>query len=129
MEKPTIKVAAAVIYENGKFLCMQRCRSTKDYISEHWEFPGGKIEEGETGYDTLLREIREEMAWQVFVGPCIGTVEHDYPDFHISLTAYLCRGGEGEFKMYNHLDYKWLTIEELPTLKWTEADRKLLELL
>ena len=122
-------VVAAIIVEDGKYLCMQRCRSEYDYTSEHWEFPGGKVEEGESHHETLIREIHEEMDWDVFVGRCLGTIEHEYPDFSISLTAYLCKGGDGEFKLLNHLDYQWLPKEELSTLNWTEADRKLLELL
>ena len=125
-----IHVAAAVIQDRrGRYLCMQRCRSDREYDTEKWEFPGGKIEEGESGYDTLLREIKEEMDWDVFVGRPLGTIEHDYPDFTIVLTAYLCRGGREEFKLLNHLNYKWLRREETDKLDWTEADRKLLPLL
>ena len=122
-------VVAAVVVRDGKYLCMQRCRSKYDYISEHWEFPGGKVEEGESHHETLVREIREEMDWDIYVGRCIGSVEQDYPDFSITLTAYLCKGGDDDFKLLDHLDYQWLPKEELGTLKWTEGDRKLLELL
>ena len=87
------------------------------------------MEENECHHATLLREIYEEMRWDIYVGKCLGTVEQEYPDFSITLTAYLCKGGEGEFKLLDHLDYKWLTREELDTLNWTEGDRKLLELL
>lgn len=128
-EKKHYDVVAAVVVEDGKYLCMQRCRSTYDYISEHWEFPGGKVEEGESHHETLLREIREEMDWDVYVGRCLGSIQQDYPDFSITLTAYLCKGGDGEFKLLNHLDFKWLPLEELCTLKWTEGDKKILELL
>ena len=103
-------VVAAVITDGDKYLCMQRCRSTHDYISEHWEFPGGKNEEGE----------------DVYVGRKICTIVQEYPDFTITLTAYYCKGGDGEFKLLDHLDYKWLTREELDSLNWTEGDRKLL---
>ena len=128
-DKKHYEVVAAVITDGDKYLCMQRCRSKYDYISEHWEFPGGKVEENECHHATLLREIYEEMRWDIYVGKCLGTVEQEYPDFSITLTAYLCKGGEGEFKLLDHLDYKWLTREELDTLNWTEGDRKLLELL
>jgi len=119
-------VVAAVITDGDKYLCMQRCRSTHDYISEHWEFPGGKNEEGESDHHTLVREIREELAWAVYVGRKLCTVVQEYPDFTITLTAYLCKGGDGDFKLLDHLDYRWLTREQLDTLNWTEGDRKLL---
>jgi 8-oxo-dGTP diphosphatase len=119
-------VVAAVITDGDKYLCMQRCRSTHDYISEHWEFPGGKNEEGESDHHTLVREIREEMDWDVYVGRKLCTVVQEYPDFTITLTAYLCKGGDGDFKLLDHLDYRWLTREQLDTLNWTEGDRKLL---
>ena len=127
--KKHYNVVAAVILEGGKYLCMQRCRSKYDYISEHWEFPGGKVEDGESDHHTLVLEIREEMDWDVYVGRKLGSVVQEYPDFSITLTAYLCKGGDGEFKLLDHLDFKWLEREQLDTLNWTEGDRKLLELL
>ncbi len=125
-----IRVAAAVIQDSrGRFLCMQRCRSDQEYTSQRWEFPGGKIENGESGYDALLREIKEEMDWDIFVGRLLGTITYEYPDFTISLEAYLCKGGKGQFKLLEHLDYKWLKRSEMSALDWTEADREVLALL
>ena len=121
------EVVAAVIERDGKYLCMQRCRSHYPYISERWEFPGGKRMEGECDHETLIREIKEEMDWDVFVGKKIGKIAHEYEDFEVSLTAYLCKGGDGEFKLLEHLDYKWLPRHELLSLNWTDADRKLIE--
>ncbi len=128
-DKKHLNVAAAVVMADGKYLCMQRTRSELSYITEHWEFPGGKIENGEDPKHTLEREIKEEMDWNIKVGRCLGTVEHEYPDFSITLTAYECAPGEGDFKLLEHLDSRWLTKAELPQLNWTEADRKLLSLL
>ena len=128
-DKKHLNVAAAVVMADGKYLCMQRTRSELSYITEHWEFPGGKIENGEDPKHTLEREIKEEMDWNIKVGHCLGTVEHEYPDFSITLTAYECAPGEGDFKLLEHLDSRWLTKDELPQLNWTEADRKLLSLL
>ncbi len=127
MSKPKANVVAAVIKDGDRYLCMQRTRSQYPYISERWEFPGGKMEEGETEHEALLREIKEEMDWNIYVGRKLATLEYEYPDFITVLHAYLCKGGEGEFKMFDHLDYKWLTLEELPTLSWTDADRMLIE--
>lgn len=129
MEKKHFIVVAAVVKEGDRYLCMQRTRSRHRYISERWEFPGGKVEDGENDYEALIREIKEEMDWDIYVGKKLGSVEHDYPDFSITLTAYLCKGGDGERKLYEHLDERWLTREELDELKWTEADRKILKLL
>ena len=128
-DKKHLNVAAAVVMADGKYLCMQRTRSKLSYITEHWEFPGGKIENGEDPKHPLEREIKEEMDWNIKVGRCLGTVEHEYPDFSITLTAYECAPGEGDFKLLEHLDSRWLTKAELPQLNWTEADRKLLSLL
>ena len=124
-----INVVAAVIKRDGKYLCVQRCRSHEAYNSERWEFPGGKVEEGECDYQTLLREIKEEMYWDIYVGRKLGTVVHDYPDFTISLTAYLCKPGDGDFTLLEHLDARWLNLEEMPSLNWADADRKLVEML
>lgn len=129
MEKKVSRVVAAVVKDGDKYLCMQRCRSHYPYISEHWEFPGGKVEIGESFHQSLIREIKEEMDWDVYVGKKLGTVEHEYPDFFVKLTAFLCKGGDDEFKMFEHLDYKWLTRKEMESLNWTEADRKLLALI
>jgi len=128
-DKKHLNVAAAVVIDKGKYLCTQRTRSELSYITEHWEFPGGKIEDGEDPKHTLEREIKEEMDWSIKVGRCLGTIEHEYPDFSITLTAYECEPGEGDFKLLEHLDSRWLTKAELPSLNWTEADRKLLKLL
>jgi 8-oxo-dGTP diphosphatase len=128
-EKKHYNVVAAVVVDDGKYLCMQRCRSKYDYISEHWEFPGGKVEEGESDHHTLLREIKEEMDWDIFVGRLLGTITYEYPDFTISLEAYLCKGGKGQFKLLEHLDYKWLKRSEMSALDWTEADKEVLALL
>ena len=129
MEKKESRVVAAMVKDGDKYLCMQRCRSHYPYISERWEFPGGKVEQGESYHEALVREIKEEMDWDVYVGRKLGSVSHEYPDFKVKLTAYLCKGGDGEFKLFEHLDHKWLTREEMETLNWTEADRKLLELI
>ena len=129
MKKKTTRVVGAVVKDGDKYLCMQRPRSKYSYISEHWEFPGGKVEKGESDHEALVREIKEEMDWDVFVGPKIGTVVCDYPDFSVEITAYLCKGGDTEMKLLEHLDARWLTRDELADLNWTEADRMLLPMI
>jgi len=125
MEKKHSTVVAAVVIKDGKYLCMRRCRSHYLYISERWEFPGGKVEEGEDEKDALRREIKEEMDWDIQVGRRLATIHHEYPDFAITLRAYECSADDTDFKLLEHLDYKWLEKEELKTLNWTAADKKL----
>ena len=126
MEKKHYNVVAAVIRKDDKILCMQRCRSHHPYISEHWEFPGGQVEEGESHHETLIREIKEEMDWDIYVGKQLGSVDHEYPDFSITLTAYECMARDEHFKLLEHLDYQWLERKDLLTLNWTAADRELI---
>ena len=129
MEKKNIRVVAAVVTDGNRYLCTQRLRSRKLYKSEHWEFPGGKVEEGECDHEALIREIREEMGWDIFVGKQLAVVEHEYPDECITLVAYHCKGSEQPFTLYQHLDARWLTLEEMDELRWTDADRKIIEVL
>ena len=127
MKTEVTRVVAAVVQRGKRYLCMQRGRSQYSYLSEHWEFPGGKVEEGESDHEALVREIKEEMDWDVFVGRKIGEVTHAYPDFKVSITAYLCKGGDEVYKLLEHLDDKWLPLDQLKSLNWTEADRVLIE--
>lgn len=122
------RVVAAVIERAGRYLCMQRCRSKYDYISERWEFPGGKVEAGENDREALVREIREEMDWDISVEQELATVDYEYPDFHVTVAAYLCHGGEkDDFKLLEHLAFKWLTRDEFGQLSWTAADEALIK--
>ena len=127
MEKKHLTVVCAVVCLNGKYLCTQRARKGFSYTAEHWEFPGGKVKEGESDHEALLREIHEEMDWDIYVGKQLATVCYDYPDFTITLRAYDCMARNTDYKLLEHLDAKWLKREQLPQLKWTEADRLLVE--
>lgn len=127
MAKKHLDVVCAIVSDGGKILCTQRCRSSKSYISEHWEFPGGQVEKGESPEEALIREIKEEMDWDIYVGRCLGSVEHEYPDFSISLTAFDCMARDKNFKLLEHLDAKWLSPQELNTLTWTDADKELID--
>lgn len=126
-KKPT-RVVCAVIQRGDRFLCMQRTRSRYSYISERWEFPGGKVKRGECDHDALLREIREEMQWDIYIGRKLAEFDYEYPDFTTHLVAYLCRcDDKDDFKLLDHLNYQWLTRDELDQLEWTAADCELLK--
>ncbi len=128
-ETETVFVVAAIVKRDDTYLCVQRCRDQHEYISEHWEFPGGKREEGESDHEALIREIKEEMDWDIYVGKKLGTVTYEYPDLTIFLAAYLCIAENTDYKLLEHLDARWLKKEELEGLEWTDADRELLKLL
>lgn len=115
-------VVAAVIEHEGRILCMQRAKSKYSYTSLHWEFPGGKIEPGETPEEALHRELLEEMDYDVTVGEHIITVNHDYPDFSITMSAYWCQASTPLFSRKEHADHVWLMPEDLPSLDWCAAD-------
>ena len=117
-----IEVVAAVIIQDGKVLCVQRPQNDKAYISLKWEFPGGKVEVGENREDALLREIQEELAAEIHELQYLMTVEHSYPDFHLTMHAYTCALKNGEITLREHVDMKWLSTEELILLDWAEAD-------
>ena len=126
IERKHYNVVAAVIEVDGKVLCMQRGKTRYSYTSHLWEFPGGKIEPGETPQDALHRELIEEMDLDVEVHEHLATVTHDYPDFTIILAAYRCTAGTTAFTMREHAACCWLPWEELPSLPWCEADEKLI---
>ena len=122
-----IEVVAAIITQDCKVLCVQRGEHAKDYISLKWEFPGGKVELGENREDALVREIQEELATEIHELQFLMTVEHSYPDFHLTMYAYTCTLKNGEITLQEHDDMKWLTPEELNQLDWAEADLPVVE--
>ena len=124
-----IEVVAAIITHDVKVLCVQRGEHAKEYISLKWEFPGGKVEVGENREEALVREIQEELAAEIHELQFLMTVEHSYPDFHMTMHAYTCTLKTGEITLQEHVDMKWLTTEELNQLDWAEADLYVLDLL
>ena len=120
----TINVVAAIIVKNNKFFATQRgCGDFKD----GWEFPGGKVEEGETPQEALMREIREELAADIRVGELFDTIEYDYPEFHLSMKSYICELVSEEIELKEHEAARWLGRGELDTVDWLPADKGLIE--
>ena len=119
----TIRVVAAIIFDGGKLFATQRGYGAwRDY----WEFPGGKIEPGETPQEALAREIREELDTVVSVGDFLCNVEYDYPEFHLSMKCYRCGIVSGEPKLLEHEAARWLGREELQDVRWLPADLQIL---
>ena len=122
----TIHVVAAVIVDHGRVFATQRGYGDwKDY----WEFPGGKIELGETPEEALRREIREELDTGIAVKEKITTIEYDYPEFHLSMECFLAEVTEGRLVLKEHEAARWLRNDELDTVRWLPADRTIIELL
>jgi 8-oxo-dGTP diphosphatase len=126
MESPmkTLEVVAGIIVFNGKILCMQRNAGKYDYVSFKYEFPGGKVEPGESNVEALKRELHEEMEMDVTVGEkdFFLTVHHEYPDFAITMHSYICRVSTDQFVRKEHVDHIWLEPQGLLTLDWAPAD-------
>ena len=117
-----LEVVGAVIQYDGKILCMQRGAGKYDYVSYKYEFPGGKVEAGESPRQALIREIREELATDITVGEQIGTIEYDYPAFHLSMDCFWCEVVRGDLVLKEAEDARWLTREELASVHWLPAD-------
>ena len=120
----TVRVVAAVIKaENGKGqpIIFATQRGYGD-LKGGWEFPGGKIEEGETPQEALKREIMEELDTEISVGDLIDTIEYDYPTFHLSMDCFWCEIVKGDLVLKEHEAAKWLSKDELDSVEWLPAD-------
>ena len=125
----TIKVVAAIIKavnENGENIIFTTQRGYGDFKGG-WEFPGGKIEDGETPQEALKREIMEELETEIIVGDLIDTIEHDYPTFHLSMDCFWAEIISGDLVLKEHEAAKWLTRDELDSVEWLPADVTLIK--
>lgn len=120
----TIEVVAAVIKNENKIFATQRGYGE---FKDGWEFPGGKIETGETPEEALIREIKEELNTEIKVGRLLDTVEYDYPKFHLTMHCYLCTIKSGKLELKEHEAAKWLTEDTLDSVEWLPADLGLIE--
>lgn len=124
----TVKVVAAVICDSlqEKKSIFVTARGYGEFKGQ-WEFPGGKIEAGETPQQALTREIQEELETEIRVGDFIGTIEYDYPIFHLSMDCFWCEVINGELKLLEAEDAKWLSKDTLYSVQWLPADIILVE--
>ena len=119
-----IKVVAAVIRDDNKIFATARGYGE---FKGQWEFPGGKVEEGETPQQALVREIKEELDADIEVGELIDTIEYDYPTFHLSMDCFWAKAVTGQIVLKEAEAAKWLTKETLDSVQWLPADITLIE--
>ncbi len=122
-----IEVVAAIIYHENKILCVQRGENKYDYISKKYEFPGGKMEAGESKEETVKREILEELYMDIEVQQEFLTVDHHYPDFQLTMHSFKCSTTNESLTLTEHIDFKWLEISEMSGLDWAAADVPIVE--
>lgn len=125
-----VKVVAAVICDSllEKKSIFATARGYGEFGGQ-WEFPGGKIEAGETPQEALIREIQEELDTKIKIGDFIGTIEYDYPTFHLSMDCFWCEVVDGELKLLEAADAKWLSKDNLYSVQWLPADIALIEMI
>ena len=121
-----IEVVAAILQRNGAYFTTQRGYGEFEGM---WEFPGGKIEEGETAEFALKREIQEELGIDITIDKFLCTTEYDYPSFHLIMHCYLCNVKSGEIELREHKSARWLTTELLDSVEWLPADKEVVEVL
>ena len=125
MEKKHVKVAAALLFENGKIFATKRGDSPYPYVAHKFEFPGGKIENGERGEDAVKRELKEELDLEVEVGGLYACHTFEYPDFIITLSVYECEM-KSQFILKEHESYAWIAPADLKEEEWAPADADIL---
>ncbi len=126
MQNKTVRVVAAVIRKDDMIFTTARGYGA---YKGWWEFPGGKIEAGETPQEALVREIREELTAEISVGELIKTIEYDYPDFHLSMDCFWATVRSGNLELKEAEAARWLSVEELDEVKWLPADLELIDVI
>ena len=119
-----IEVVAAILHRDGAYFATQRGYGEFEGM---WEFPGGKIEPGESRDVALKREIQEELGVDIVIEDLICTTEYDYPSFHLTMHCYLCSAASGEIELREHKSPCWLTAETLDSVEWLPADKEVIE--
>ena len=127
-EKKHVQVAAALIFNQGKIFATKRGDSPYPYVAHKYEFPGGKIEQGESGETAVKRELQEELNMQVAVGSLYAKHTFEYPDFIITLSLYECEM-QSEFTLNEHESYAWIAPKDLNKEEWAPADADILGML
>ena len=122
----TVRVVAAIIREGNKVFATQR--GYGEY-KDGWEFPGGKIEPGETPQQALAREIKEELDTEIAVGDCLTTIEYDYPTFHLSMQCFWCKIVDGIPVLIEHEAARWLDLDHIDSVDWLPADLTIIPLI
>ena len=120
----TIEVVAAIIKQNNNIFVTRRSYGEFENM---WEFPGGKMEIGETRKEALIREIKEELELDIDISRYLTTVKYDYPTFHLTMHCFICTISGGKLQLNAHNDAKWTTLEELNQLNWVPADILVIE--
>ena len=118
-----IEVVAAIIHRDGAYFATQRGYGEFEGM---WEFPGGKIEPGESREDALKREIQEELGVDIYVKELLCTTEYDYPTFYLTMHCYLCSVASSEIELREHKSAQWLTAETLDTVEWLPSDKEII---
>ncbi|HIF9541030.1 TPA: (deoxy)nucleoside triphosphate pyrophosphohydrolase [Photobacterium damselae] len=129
MNKKQIEVVAAMLINGGQFLAVQRGESKLSYVSKKWEFPGGKVEAGETLVAAITRELEEELRITIAEPQFLLTVEHSYPDFDITMHCFVVNVPTRELELTEHIDSRWLNKDQLWDLDWAAADVPAVEML
>jgi 8-oxo-dGTP diphosphatase len=120
--KKQVEVVAAIIKQDDLILCVQRGFNKYDYISFKYEFPGGKIEKGESKEEAIIREIKEELNLDIEIKSQFMTVNHEYPNFNLIMHSFLCTSKNVNLTLTEHVSYQWLTKDKLLHLDWAAAD-------